>query len=318
MNTLGRYAFSIGGALLLLVGCSSTLPQAQDDMSPPNGALAKLTHHKRFDFTGKAQSFRVPAGVKSFAVDAVGAAAEVDACYGIPAGDGGRVDAVIPVTQGERLKVYVGGAGPSHGTAGGFNGGGQGGDLGSSGTGGGGASDIRISPGRLKDRILVAGGGGGQGGGSFVSLYSGCGGGGGGLVGLNGQSGAEGTCSGFAGRGADGGSQTAGGAGGAGGESSTNCPVSCQYPGQQGDNGAAGAGGNGGAIDNAGGGGGGGGGYFGGGGGGSTCAGASSYYDLQGGGGGGGSSYAEPSATKVRYWQNWRRAHGNGHVIFSW
>jgi hypothetical protein len=37
-----------------------------------------------------------------------------------------------------------------------------------------------------------------------------------------------------------------------------------------------------------------------------------------GGGGGGGSSYAEPSAAKVRFWQNWKHANGDGSVVFSW
>jgi hypothetical protein len=32
----------------------------------------------------------------------------------------------------------------------------------------------------------------------------------------------------------------------------------------------------------------------------------------------GGSSFAEPSATQVRFWENWKDATGNGLVVFSW
>jgi hypothetical protein len=65
-----------------------------------------------------------------------------------------------------------------------------------------------------------------------------------------------------------------------------------------------------------GGGGGGGGGYYGGGGGG--AGGGSSDYGSNGGGGGGGSSYAESSATNVRFWQGWKKSAHNGLVVFSW
>jgi hypothetical protein len=282
--------------------------------SAENGALERPAAQS-MRFTGAVQHFTVPAGVHSIRVQAFGAAGAGPGCIGIEQ-RGGRVDAVIPVTPGKHLVVYVGGASSSR--DGGFNGGGEGG-LSSSG-GGGGASDIRVNPGRLRNRILVAGGGGGQGGGDFVSgLYGGCGGGGGGLVGGSGESGGGPTCVDFAGQGGSGGSQSAGGAGGAGGTTGQGCPIPCRHAGRRGDRGAPGAGGSGGGTMYTGGGGGGGGGYFGGGGGGSTCANDNrSSISLQGGGGGGGSSYAEPSATNVRYTQNAKRAVGNGLVIFSW
>jgi hypothetical protein len=281
--------------------------------SSRNGALGKATvHSKTFAYTGTAQSFTVPVGVRSITVVSRGAAGK--GCT--PYGRGGRVYAVIPVTPKERLSVYVGGEGSQ--PTGGFNGGGRGTEDGG-GSGGGGASDVRVSRGRLRDRILVAGGGGGAGGSVFTysGSYWGCGGGGG-LTGGHGQGG-------FAysyhanGAGGSGGTQMGGGPGGVGGDKSSTC----YYAGNRGSDGGLGAGGNGGAqvsgsssgSGGSAGGGGGGGGYFGGGGGGSSC-----YSDSRngGGGGGGGSSYAEPRATNAKYWQNWKNATSNGLVVFSW
>jgi hypothetical protein len=282
--------------------------------SSRNGALGKATvHSKTFAYTGTAQSFTVPVGVRIITVVSRGAAGK--GCT--PYGRGGRVYAVIPVTPKERLSVYVGGEGSQ--PTGGFNGGGRGTEDGG-GSGGGGASDVRVSRGRLRDRILVAGGGGGAGGSVFTysGSYWGCGGGGGGLTGGHGQGG-------FAysyhanGAGGSGGTQMGGGPGGVGGDKSSTC----YYAGNRGSDGGLGAGGNGGAqvsgsssgSGGSAGGGGGGGGYFGGGGGGSSC-----YSDSRngGGGGGGGSSYAEPRATNAKYWQNWKNATSNGLVVFSW
>ena len=60
-----------------------------------------------------------------------------------PISHGGRVHAVIPVTPGETLVVYVGG--DATGSTGGFNGGADGGagSYSADGYGGGGASDVR-------------------------------------------------------------------------------------------------------------------------------------------------------------------------------
>ena len=100
--------------------------------------------------------------------------------------------------------MNVGGQGSPHG---GFNGGGDGAvdNFGQLGSGGGGASDIRIGGTTLEDRVLVAGGGGG-GGGASCNSASAVGGNGGGLVGLPGASSG---CPGGVGGG--GGTQTAGG-----------------------------------------------------------------------------------------------------------
>jgi gliding motility-associated-like protein len=144
--------------------------------------------------------------------------------------------------------------------------------------GGGGASDIRVPPYGLNDRIIVAAGGGGSNGGSSQYLVSG--GAGGCANGSNGQG------SPFTGTGGTGGTQTSGGSGGppwSGG-------------GNWGQNGSLGQGGNG-AMGVSGAqahGGGGGGGYYGGGGGGSDgcCNGGNG-----GGAGGGGSSLIPPGVT---------------------
>lgn len=84
---------------------------------------------------------------------------------GSPVSDGGRVHAVIPVTPGEKLVIYVGG--DASGSTGGFNGGANGGQgyyCSCPGYGGGGATDVRERGSGLGNRVLVAGGSGGQGG----------------------------------------------------------------------------------------------------------------------------------------------------------
>jgi hypothetical protein len=300
---LSHYAMSSCVTAALLAGCGgggeSATPSAYQ-------AAQALKQSRTFNYTGGKQSFVVPAGVTRITVVARGAHG-----VGCPrTGRGARVYAELPVTPKERLDIYVGGSGKGTGL-GGFNGGGSS-DIGV----GGGASDVRVSPGGLRDRILVAGGGGGA-----SETYYGCaygvdwgtGGGGGGLTG---ESGIEGgpyyDLTG--GQGGSGGTQTQGGAGGDGGTAS-----SCSIPGNPGAAGALGLGGSGANptasqsyFGSAGGGGGGG--YFGGGGGGSACL--PSY--SSGGGGGGGSSYAEPRATNVRYWGNWKNATAHGLVVISW
>jgi hypothetical protein len=95
--------------------------------------------------------------------------------------------------------------------------------------------------------------------------------------------------------------------------------TSSPYPGNSGENGALGTGGAGGqaAGGYSSGGGGGGGEYYGGGGAGSGEGGYTTDFG-GGGGGGGGSSFAEPKATQVHIWQNWKSATGDGQVVFSW
>jgi len=186
-----RYALIICVAVAMLAGCGGSQPI---DVPAPSryGALPKPTvHNKTFAFTGKAQSFTVPAGVQSITVVMRGASG-VPECSGDYAGRGARVFAVIAVTPHQKLWVDVGGQG--NGSSGGFNRGGNGGDppsFGNPSSGGGGASDVRVAPGRGSDRILVAGGGGGYGVPFGNTNHSdwGCPGHGGGLVGGDGLGG---------------------------------------------------------------------------------------------------------------------------------
>ncbi|MDO7854048.1 glycine-rich protein, partial [Hymenobacter convexus] len=120
-----------------------------------------------FAYTGGVQTYTVPAGVTSLAVDMAGASS---------GGGGGRVQATLAVTPGQVLTVVVGGAGTAG--AGGYNGGG----ASTYQDGGGGASDIRAGGTALTNRVLVAGGGGGSG--DFAA-----GGAGGGLTGATGGAG---------------------------------------------------------------------------------------------------------------------------------
>lgn len=307
--SFGSYALSGGVAIALLAGCGGGGQSA----TPSAGQAAQTsTHSRTFNYTGAKQSFIVPASVTHITVVARGASG-----VSCPrTGRGARLYAVIPVIPREHLTIYVGGSGAGGGGIGGFNGGGA---SYSGYGGGGGASDVRVRPGGLRDRILVAAGGGSAGlvyyGCAYGVLY-GTGGGGGGLTGEDGQPGWGETFG--VGGGGSGGTQTQGGAGGEGG--SGNASV-CPYgPGNPGADGALGVGGAGGKRAQyhglyALGGGGGGGGYFGGGGGGGSCL---SEGFTGGGGGGGGSSYAEPGATNVRYWANWKNASGDGQVVFSW
>jgi hypothetical protein len=315
MRILGvsRYALSCSLAAAMLAGCGGragdgVMPLTAGPVAP---AYHKFPYHKTFNYAGRAQDFKVPAGVRRLQVVALGAHGA-----GIPQIRGGRVSAMIPVTPGEVLEVYVGGN--ASGVTGGFNGGADGGkgyEGGRPGYGSGGASDIRQHGDSLGDRILVSGGGGGQGGGQGRYTKGGVGGKGGGLTGGTGGTGGSNyssTGSYGGGGGGAGGTQYDGGPGGVG----SDCYGS--YPsGAKGTLGAGGVGGLGGGYYDNPGGGGGGGGYYGGGGGGggssygSRCVGA-------GGGGGGGSSYVERRASDVHMWQAWKESAGNGLVVLSW
>jgi hypothetical protein len=297
-------SFCIGAALL--AACGSQAGGGSGLVPPASGASKSLPYHKTYNYAGREQWFTVPAGVKKLTVIAVGArgAGPTEAL-------GGRVWAIVPVTPGEKLAVFVGGQGSA--SRGGFNGGGDGGAAASygygDGYGAGGASDVRQGGDGLSDRIVVAGAGGGAG----ESYFSNSGGGGGNGGDSTAEAGGAGAGNG-AGGGGGGGTQHSGGAGGPGGEGSSSSP------GGSGDAGLFGAGGDGGAASGfygaGSGGGGGGGGYYGGGGGGS----GSSYYygGAAGGGGGGGSSYIEPSAYAYHSWQGWRIKTCNGLVVFDW
>jgi hypothetical protein len=311
-----RYASCICVCALLLSSCNgSSIPNAGDNATV---GLQALKNHKVFAYTGTKQTFIVPTGVTRLAVSAhggSGAGAGYTHCVAF-AGYPGRMYAVIAVRPGDKLSVFVGGAGK--GGVGGFNGGGFGGANGygtyRKGWGGGGASDVRIGGDTLKDRIVVAAGGGGAGDGPWDCLFDWGGNGGGmaGKPGCCGQTSGDGN-----GAGGSGGTQTDGGSGGSGGQGSNE-------NGDPGDNGALGLGGDGGngsSYTSRNFGGGGGGGYYGGGGGGGgafiNISGEGCDYGCAGGGGGGGSSYVEPSAIKSQTWTGWRE-HGSGRVVFSW
>jgi hypothetical protein len=183
--------------------------------------------------TATQQSFTVPANCFSMTIDMSGARG--NSYYGnAVGGNGARVQATFDVVPNTLYYYNIGGAGTDYlyeGNPGGYNGGGASGA--NSGLPGGGATDLRISPGiNLDTRIMVAGGGGGA---SYGCSKNG---------GSSDQNGADGLVSGSTG--GYGGTQTAAGQAG------------CQTPGTNcGEPGNQNMGGKGG-------GGGGGGGYFGG------------------------------------------------------
>lgn len=290
---LGSCILSIS-AVAMLSGCGGS-SGAGSVVPSQNIVRNTASQTKTFYYTGAEQSFKVPPGVTSLHVIALGAAgASAAVSGGEPSGYGGRVYAVIPVRPGETLGVFVGGK--ASGINGGFNGGGNGGPpCGLPTFGGGGASDVREGGDGLHQRVLVAGGGGGEG--SDTYYGEAVGGGGGRRTGGTGGSYNDGGAGGL------GGTQVKGGAGGGGAHA--------------GKRGALGDGGRGGKCGfdtpyNGYPGGGGGGGYYGGGGGGGG------WIILPGGGGGGGSSFVESKASKVHMWRGWKNANGDGLVVFGW
>ncbi|HEX3458471.1 MAG TPA: glycine-rich protein [Candidatus Baltobacteraceae bacterium] len=306
------FALAIGCIAALLSACGGA---AQQVAVPAAIAPLGIAQHRTFRYTGAEQSFKVPPGVTSISVVARGGGgANETGHHSLRRAQGGRVHAIIPVTPGEKLFIFVGGGGS--GSTGGFNGGGSGGAPGKYGHdafGGGGASDVREAGDRLSDRIVVAAGGGGAGGVTARYYFlQGAGGAGGGLTGGSGG----GFPSQHGPTGGSGGTQTGGGNGGIGGR--------FYYWGNDGADGTLGTGGAGGTGTTSGfpggaGGGGGGGGYYGGGGGGAGSPVFTSIaYASDGGGGGGGSSYVEPRATHFKMWTGWKDATGDGLVVLSW
>jgi hypothetical protein len=312
-----RYALTLSVLAGFLAGCGGSQPPI-GVVSLADGSKHARMHRRTFNYTGKAQWFKVPANITQITVGADGASGPsgqpTNYCK-FTGGNGGIIKATIPVTPGERLAIYVGGEGGGDGSdctpndVGGFNGGGYGGNgvSGGSGSGGGGASDVREGGNALTDRVVVAGGGGG--GGVFNGLYgAGSGGAGGGKIGGSGSVHYSGSP---AGNGGTGGTQHRGGRGGKGPE---RYSFGEGMNGHHGKLGVGGAGG-GGASDYGGSGGGGGGGYYGGGGG---QAGSHSTSGVGGGGGGGGgSSYVERSATHIKN-QRGAAPPGNGEISISW
>jgi hypothetical protein len=316
VSDFGRFALSTCVVAALLAGCGGSQPpvSAQSAMWRTVYNGNSLAHQKTFHYIHSKQTFEVPAKVTEITVVARGAAGASGSGGRAATARGGRTFAIIPVTPGEKLVVFVGG----DGDVGGYNGGGAGGSSGrchcTAEYSGGGASDVRQNGDALADRVVVAAGGGGAGGFSYGYNRSQLAGGAGG--GLTGGAG-SGYPSGHAGGGGGGGTQNTGGSGGSGGSfyRYSGEPGATGVPGQ---GGAGGSGGNSSYAGGAGGGGGGGG-YYGGGGGGAGGGQFRSYcYGCQGGGGGGGSSYIEPGAKKARTWSHWKNARGNGLIVFSW
>lgn len=256
-------------------------------MALPSSAQAVVC--QTFSYTGTEQTFVVPAGIASLAIDARGAQGE-SAAVGGTGGLGGQASGTLAVTPGETVYVYVGGHD-------GFNGGGAGGlngniafgvaPSGTTGGRGGDASDVRQGGNGLADRAIVAGGGGGAG---HAGVWPGCqpavpagdGGAGGAAAGTAG-SGTPCNCGGGGGGGGAAGTDMAGGAAGTY-VGSTACLRSSWSAGSAGALGVGGAGSSD-FYNGTGAGGGGGGGFYGGG------AGANGSDTTPGGGGGGGSSY---------------------------
>ncbi len=225
-SLLLREAFvGVVGAMIgvsLLTGSSVASGRSpRPDVIPQPGSLVTET----YEFTGQPESFSVPEGIESIGVKAFGAAggyggvsvepvrndvlrpsvSDATTVAGAPegslapGGDGGEVEASIPVLGGQTLTVNVGGVGsnsqtPSRrsgfptvdpqfggqpelvvalphtpGAPGGYNGGGEGGDSENFyfsgdtflffGGGGGGASTLSLAD----TSLVVAGGGGGGG-----------------------------------------------------------------------------------------------------------------------------------------------------------
>jgi hypothetical protein len=121
-------------------------------------AIIELFSHPFYQFslcTKQVQNITVPPGTYFLAVDLAGGSGGLGGA-GLP-GYGARVQSYFTVIPGTLLFVSVGCTGT--GNAGGFNGGGA---PYYSGTGGGGATDIRLGGLDLSHRIIVAGGGGGS------------------------------------------------------------------------------------------------------------------------------------------------------------
>src|SRR5881392_4246097 len=92
-------------ALLRRIGVAAAIPVVTSIVAPTPLA-AQSGNTRRFDFTGAAQSFTVPAGVSLLQVDVVGGVGGPPSNRpGLP----GRVQATVLVFQGEVLTIMVGG-----------------------------------------------------------------------------------------------------------------------------------------------------------------------------------------------------------------
>ncbi len=250
----------VTGVALVTMGVG-TLPTAAWTSTPPPVSFT----------TPGTTMWTVPAGVTQIRVvanGAKGADTPAQSFYRSTGGAGSRVSATLDVTPGTTLQIDVG----------------VGGGTSAFGGMGGGASDVRIAPFGLLDRLIVAAGGGGAGADSSQCGIPGSGGAGGGGVGGAGPA-QHGDCS-PGGSGGTGGTANAGGAGG------DAFYVTAHHSGD----GSFGTGGTAvGSKSTDAVGGGGGGGWFGGGAGGGLYQ----AFAGSGGGGGGGSDHVAPAARDV-------------------
>jgi prepilin-type N-terminal cleavage/methylation domain-containing protein len=110
-----------------------------------------------FEYTGSVQTLKIMcSGNYNLEVWGAEGGYRTSSTY---SGKGGYSHGIVHLNQDDNLYIYVGGAGNTGKTAGGFNGGGARITY----NGGGGATDIRINTDSLYSRVIVAGGGGSEG-----------------------------------------------------------------------------------------------------------------------------------------------------------
>ena len=166
----GGWTVRLTGSLAALVVLASlgvaTAPASAADPECGEPVAVGTRFRITCSFTGGPQQWTVPAGVTRAQFDVQGAQGG-----GSQGGRGGRAVALREVAPGAVYQVNVG----ATGDGGGFNGGAQGGENcstlpgGPGGStsfcmrapGGGGASDVRVAPFGLSERVIVGGGGGG-------------------------------------------------------------------------------------------------------------------------------------------------------------
>lgn len=126
------------------------------------------SNSQEFNYTGNVQTYTVSAsGI--YKLEVYGAKGGNDGSA--LGGYGGYTSAYVSLINGDKLYVYVGGAGADNGSTAGWNGGGTAQTSGGNGAGGGG-TDIRLNGqgngynSSIDNRIIVAGGGGGAAGGA--------------------------------------------------------------------------------------------------------------------------------------------------------
>ena len=165
---LGGFGFGGGGG-----ASGSTVPTTPSDYPLDTGGYSYYSTvwtgaTPNLPVSHTASTFTVPSAAKGYVrVVVVGGSGGSESASG--AGDGAYVDALIPVSPGERYKVIVGEAGdngPSSGTGGNGCGGGCGVDSNDWSSGGGGSAFFYAEPSATSDPamfpegVLIAGGGG--------------------------------------------------------------------------------------------------------------------------------------------------------------